>query len=263
MRHTTRRRGRGRRARLTRRQRLRHQRGGASGCKEEHGGIPILGTEGTAAWLKEVFNVYASSPRITPPLPTTPEGAQPPRTDPAIRDLQLVPFTEPEDPQRYILPAQLSCDAENEPVKAVFPSIPEEKALYDMRGNYGRIIRAHVLSLMQQPTYRGFGATVTSFPPEEAQTGAVSTLLAIENMLRTLLRAVLTEADIKTYSHIAENIRSLDDIYTYPLYVWAVARAVEENDATAEGAEDNLLPLLVPEAEVKAMMTEALAQPTV
>lgn len=213
------------------------------------GGTPILGTEDVATWLKDVFDTYASVPRIVP---------ENPRSDVQFSEISVVPFKGEQDPpafkeRNYILPARLLC--EGDILKADIESDPVTRDLYMLNGNYGHIINAHISSLSTQPTFRGFSIAAGSFTREEAETGPIRTLLEIENILRTILRAVLAAQDIEKYSHIAKNIRTLSDVETYPLYVWAVAKAVTPTD--------DILPVLVPQAEISEESTtmEGLAPP--
>ena len=241
MRHITRRRGRGRRTRLTHRNKRarRTQRGG--GCDDPVGEGAILGTEGITNWLKDVFDRYASVPRLSP---------ENPRFDVRFDELPIVPFKGDQPLQgfnetNYILPMRLLC--EGDVLKADIESDPNVRDLYKLDGNYGYIIHSHVQNLSAQPTFREFSNAAGSFTREEAETGSVRTLLEIENILRTILRAGLNTADVEKYSYIAKNIRTLSDVETYPLYVWAVAKSITPTDT--------FLPVLVPSEEISEEST--------
>lgn len=236
MRNITRR-SRIRRARRTRR---RVQHGG--GCYDMKGGIPILNTETIAQWLRKVFVQYRAYTDLTDADP---------RKDYNFSIFDDMDIAYDADKQ-YILPVDLRCVGDK--LEGVLAEDPAQKELYDLRGNYGRVIFDRVQGLLQQPTFRSFSTTVASASAEEAEEGAILPLLEIENTLRAILRAVLPADEIERNAAIADNIRNLSNVTSYPLYIWAIARNVGVLKAKEEASVvEDMRPILIPAEKVREM----------
>lgn len=227
MRHVTRRRHRIRRVRLTRRrqQRSQKQRGGALGD-----------TESLTKWLRKVFDRYTKlgqADDVSRPFADTTRGAELGAI--IAEDPDAVKFIA--DDSKYTLPLEI------QPTVVMPPSIQTE--LYDLRGNYGNIVRMQVLELSsaqegqtvsQMSTLR-FSTTVEGMMAD-AGLYPIEEMLKTENILRGLLRADVGTEEIARYRHIAEDITSLSDVKMYPLYVWAVALNFDA------GATEEIRPVL-------------------
>ena len=213
MRHVTRRRHRVRRARLTRRLQKRSQ--------KQRGGAALGDTESLTKWLRKVFDRYTKLGQA--------EDASRPFADAARgAELGAIIAEDPDavkfiaDDSKYTLPLEIQ-------PSVVMP--PENQTeLYDLRGNYGNIVRMQVLELSsaqegqtvsQMSTLR-FSTTVEGMMAD-AGLYPIEEMLKTENILRGLLRADLSAEEIARYRHIAEDVTSLSDVKMYPLYVWAIA----------------------------------------
>lgn len=232
MRHVTRRRHRMRRARLTRK-RKQKQRGGALGD-----------TEALTMWLHKVFTHYTTfgqADNSDRPFNTkTGAGVELGAIIAKPEDSDAIAFDKDED-VNYTLPLNIQPGV-------VMPSDNEIDS-YDLKGNFGHIVRIQVLelssaqegqSVSQMSTMR-FSSSV-DYMMTEPGLYPVEQLLKTENILRGLLRADLTSEEISQYRHIAEDITSLSDVNTYPLYVWAVALTIDAQGSSA--TDQRLIPLL-------------------
>lgn len=236
MRHVTRRKHRVRRARLTRRRLHRkQQRGGALG-----------NTEALTKWLRKVFDRYTKFGQTADPNRTFNERNGGGVEFSAIIDpenSEAISFDKDMD-TKYIMPLEI------QPI-VVMPSDKEIDS-YDLKGNFGRVIRFQVLELssaqegqvVSQMSTMRFSSSV-EYMMTDPGLYPVEELLKTENILRGILRADIIQNNDKdpnltTYKHIAEDITSLSDVNTYPLYVWAVALNID-----AQGADQGLtVPML-------------------
>ena len=234
MRHVTRRRHRIRRARLTRRRQQRS-------LQKQHGGAALAGMESLTKWLRKVFDQYmklGQADNTGRPFADTARGAEMGAI--IADDSDAVKFID--DGSTYTLPLEIK------PI-VVMPSEKETES-YDLRGNYGNIMRLQVLELstaqdgqtVSQMTTLRFSSTVENMMAD-AGLYPIEQLLKTENILRGLLRADLNDEEIARYRHITEDITSLSDVKTYPLYVWAVALNFDA------GATVDIKPVLIPAQE--------------
>lgn len=241
MRHITRRRHRVRRARLTRRLRQRRQRGGAA----------LTGTESLTKWLRKILNRYMAfgqADNTGRPFADSTRGAE--LGTIIAEDSQAIKFID--DGSRYTLPLEIQPNVIMPPDKEIDS--------YDLKGNYGKIIRLQVMELssaqtgqaVSQMTSTRFSTTVENMLAD-AGLYPIEQLLKTENILRGLLRADLSSEDsekenLNLYKHIVEDVRTLNDVNMYPLYVWAVALNfdTENADAGGETNEGDIKPVLIP-----------------
>ena len=229
MRHVTRRRHRVRRARLTRRRR------------QQRGGAALIGTESLTKWLRKIFDRYTTFGQVESkerPFADSTRGAE--LGVIIAEDSEAIKFTD--DGSKYILPLEIQPNV----------VMPPEKEIdsYDLKGNYGKIIRLQVMErssaqegqTVNQMTSMRFSTTVENMLAD-AGLYPIEQLLKTENILRGLLRADLNTEEIERYRHIVEDVRSLNDVNMYPLYVWAVALNFD-----TEGAESirDINPVLIP-----------------
>jgi hypothetical protein len=254
MRHVTRRRHRIRRARLSRRRRQQQQQQQQQqpSHSQKGGGDALLGTESLTKWLHKVFNRYSSFGQTTDgDRVFVKEQRDRGVTFGAISEGDAVKFDHPET--EYILPLEISPEVK-------MPT--NKKEIYDLKGNYGRIIRLNVMTLssaqsgnsVSQMNSLRFSSSVDGMMSEaETSLYPIEEVLKTENILRGILRAGLNAEDISRYKHIAEDVTSLSDANTYPLYVWAVSLNFDTEDAAQTQL---LIPMLVPEDKIETSMMQ-------